>query len=122
MSGRTSYYPELAKDIAPAKGRLGVLLPGLGAVSTTLRRSIAARVPSGDPAGAACAEPIKLTPAISAPASAILRLRIATFFHGPIASHHAATAQELICFRFLVVSEHGIEGFGRGLERSQNHP
>ncbi|HLN57692.1 MAG TPA: inositol-3-phosphate synthase [Thermoanaerobaculia bacterium] len=36
MSGRTSYYPELAKDIAPAKGRLGVLLPGLGAVSTTL--------------------------------------------------------------------------------------
>src|SRR5207247_8789195 len=29
-------YPELAKTIAPAKGRLAVLLPGLGAVSTTL--------------------------------------------------------------------------------------
>src|SRR5262245_24255827 len=36
MSEGTSFYPELAKDIAPAKGRLGVLLPGLGAVSTTL--------------------------------------------------------------------------------------
>jgi len=36
MSDRTSYYPELAKAIAPADGRLGVLLPGLGAVSTTL--------------------------------------------------------------------------------------
>jgi myo-inositol-1-phosphate synthase len=36
MSDRTSFYPELAKDIAPAKGRLGVLLPGIGAVSTTL--------------------------------------------------------------------------------------
>jgi myo-inositol-1-phosphate synthase len=36
MSDRTSYYPELAKDIAPPKGKLGVLLPGLGAVSTTL--------------------------------------------------------------------------------------
>ena len=36
MSDRTSFYPELAKSIAPAKGRLAVLLPGLGAVSTTL--------------------------------------------------------------------------------------
>jgi myo-inositol-1-phosphate synthase len=31
-----SFYPDLKKDIAPAKGKLGVLLPGLGAVSTTL--------------------------------------------------------------------------------------
>ncbi len=36
MSDRTSFYPELAKKIAPAEGRLAVLLPGLGAVSTTL--------------------------------------------------------------------------------------
>jgi myo-inositol-1-phosphate synthase len=36
MSDRTSFYPELARDIAPAQGRLGVLLPGLGAVATTL--------------------------------------------------------------------------------------
>ncbi|HTO87627.1 MAG TPA: inositol-3-phosphate synthase [Thermoanaerobaculia bacterium] len=36
MNERTSYYPELARDIAPADGRLGVLLPGLGAVATTL--------------------------------------------------------------------------------------
>jgi myo-inositol-1-phosphate synthase len=36
MNDRTSFYPELAKKIAPAEGRLGVLLPGLGAVSTTL--------------------------------------------------------------------------------------
>ncbi len=36
MSERTSYYPELKKDVRPAAGRLGVLLPGLGAVSTTL--------------------------------------------------------------------------------------
>jgi myo-inositol-1-phosphate synthase len=36
MNEGTSYYPELAKKIAPPKGRLGVLLPGLGAVSTTL--------------------------------------------------------------------------------------
>ncbi|HKA37312.1 MAG TPA: inositol-3-phosphate synthase [Thermoanaerobaculia bacterium] len=36
MSDRTSFYPELEKDIAPPTGRLGVLLPGLGAVSTTL--------------------------------------------------------------------------------------
>ena len=36
MTDRTSYYPELAKDIARPEGRLGVLLPGLGAVSTTL--------------------------------------------------------------------------------------
>jgi myo-inositol-1-phosphate synthase len=36
MSDRTSFYPELAKSIAPADGRLAVLLPGLGAVSTTL--------------------------------------------------------------------------------------
>jgi myo-inositol-1-phosphate synthase len=36
MSDRTSFYPELAKTIAPAEGKLAVLLPGLGAVSTTL--------------------------------------------------------------------------------------
>ncbi len=36
MNDRTSFYPELAKKIAPAEGRLAVLLPGLGAVSTTL--------------------------------------------------------------------------------------
>jgi myo-inositol-1-phosphate synthase len=36
MSDRTSHYPELEKTIAPADGKLGVLLPGLGAVSTTL--------------------------------------------------------------------------------------
>ncbi len=36
MSDRTSFYPELARDIAPAEGPLGVLLPGLGAVATTL--------------------------------------------------------------------------------------
>jgi myo-inositol-1-phosphate synthase len=35
MSEQTSYYPELAKNIQPADGRLGVLLPGLGAVATT---------------------------------------------------------------------------------------
>jgi myo-inositol-1-phosphate synthase len=36
LNERTSHYPELVKEIAPARGRLGVLLPGLGAVSTTL--------------------------------------------------------------------------------------
>jgi myo-inositol-1-phosphate synthase len=36
MTNRHSFYPELAKEIAPARGKLGVLLPGLGAVSTTL--------------------------------------------------------------------------------------
>ena len=36
MSDRTSFYPELARKIAPASGKLAVLLPGLGAVSTTL--------------------------------------------------------------------------------------
>src|SRR5262245_19450517 len=36
MSGQTSLYPALAREIAPARGKLGVLLPGLGAVSTTL--------------------------------------------------------------------------------------
>jgi myo-inositol-1-phosphate synthase len=35
MSEQTSYYPELAKEIQPAEGNLGVLLPGLGAVATT---------------------------------------------------------------------------------------
>jgi myo-inositol-1-phosphate synthase len=35
MSKQTSYYPELAKEIQPAGGNLGVLLPGLGAVATT---------------------------------------------------------------------------------------
>ena len=36
MSDKSSYYPELARDISPAGGKLGVLLPGMGAVSTTL--------------------------------------------------------------------------------------
>ena len=36
MSDKSSLYPELARSIAPATGKLGVLLPGLGAVSTTL--------------------------------------------------------------------------------------
>ena len=36
MNERTSFYPELERDIAPPEGKLGVLLPGLGAVSTTL--------------------------------------------------------------------------------------
>jgi len=36
MSEQSSRYPELARTIAPAKGTLGVLLPGLGAVATTL--------------------------------------------------------------------------------------
>jgi myo-inositol-1-phosphate synthase len=36
MSDRTSFYPELARDISPARGKLGILLPGLGAVATTL--------------------------------------------------------------------------------------
>jgi len=36
MSEQSSFYPELARDIAPARGTLGVLLPGLGAVATTL--------------------------------------------------------------------------------------
>lgn len=36
MSEQSSRYPELARAIAPAQGRLGVLLPGLGAVATTL--------------------------------------------------------------------------------------
>ena len=36
MTDRTSFYPELAKKIGPADGKLAVLLPGLGAVSTTL--------------------------------------------------------------------------------------
>ena len=36
MSEQSSRYPELARKIAPAEGRLGVLLPGLGAVATTL--------------------------------------------------------------------------------------
>ncbi|HEX7252541.1 MAG TPA: inositol-3-phosphate synthase, partial [Thermoanaerobaculia bacterium] len=41
MSDRTSFYPELAREIAPAQGRLGVLLPGLGAVATTLVAGVA---------------------------------------------------------------------------------
>src|SRR5262249_5247842 len=36
MIDRTSHYPELARQIAPPEGQLGVLLPGLGAVATTL--------------------------------------------------------------------------------------
>lgn len=35
MSQQSSYYPELAKEIEAPRGRLGVLLPGLGAVATT---------------------------------------------------------------------------------------
>ena len=41
MSDKTSFYPELAKDIVPPAGKLGVLLPGLGAVSTTLIAGVA---------------------------------------------------------------------------------
>jgi myo-inositol-1-phosphate synthase len=41
MSDQTSFYPELAKDIASPEGKLGVLLPGLGAVSTTLIAGVA---------------------------------------------------------------------------------
>src|SRR6266850_57785 len=36
MSVQSSLYPELARDIEPLQGKLGVLLPGLGAVATTL--------------------------------------------------------------------------------------
>lgn len=36
MSEHSSFYPELTRDIKPVEGKLGVLLPGLGAVSTTL--------------------------------------------------------------------------------------
>jgi len=36
MSEQSSFYPELKREIKPAKGTLGVLLPGLGAVATTL--------------------------------------------------------------------------------------
>lgn len=36
MSRESSLYPELARAIAPADGKLGVLIPGLGAVATTL--------------------------------------------------------------------------------------
>ncbi|MBI3809281.1 MAG: inositol-3-phosphate synthase, partial [Nitrospirae bacterium] len=36
MSKESSFYPELARTIAPADGKLGVLIPGLGAVATTL--------------------------------------------------------------------------------------
>lgn len=36
MSQRSSFYPELKRDIAPPHGKLGVLIPGLGAVATTL--------------------------------------------------------------------------------------
>ena len=36
MSEQSSFYPELVRDIEPPRGRLGVLLPGLGAVATTL--------------------------------------------------------------------------------------
>lgn len=36
MSQRSSFYPELKRDIAPPLGKLGVLIPGLGAVATTL--------------------------------------------------------------------------------------
>jgi len=40
MSERSSYYPELAKKIQPAKGKLGVLLPGMGAVATTFMAGV----------------------------------------------------------------------------------
>ena len=36
MSEQSSFYPELKREIKPVKGTLGVLLPGLGAVATTL--------------------------------------------------------------------------------------
>lgn len=36
MSQRSSFYPELKRDIASPHGKLGVLIPGLGAVATTL--------------------------------------------------------------------------------------
>ena len=35
MSQQSSFYPELAKKILPAQGKVGVLLPGMGAVATT---------------------------------------------------------------------------------------
>ncbi|OGR96422.1 MAG: inositol-3-phosphate synthase [Elusimicrobia bacterium RIFCSPLOWO2_01_FULL_64_13] len=35
MSEKTSFYPELEKKIIPPRGKLGVLMPGLGAVATT---------------------------------------------------------------------------------------
>ena len=41
MSKRTSFYPELARSIAPTEGKLGVLIPGLGAVATTLIAGVA---------------------------------------------------------------------------------
>ena len=36
MSQKSSFYPELKRDIASPHGKLGVLIPGLGAVATTL--------------------------------------------------------------------------------------
>jgi myo-inositol-1-phosphate synthase len=36
MSAQHVFDPDSARNIAPARGKLGVLLPGLGAVSTTL--------------------------------------------------------------------------------------
>ena len=36
MSAQPSFSPKLPRDFAPAQGKLGVLLPGLGAVATTL--------------------------------------------------------------------------------------
>jgi myo-inositol-1-phosphate synthase len=36
MTQQSSFYPQFKKQIEPASGKLGVLLPGLGAVSTTL--------------------------------------------------------------------------------------
>lgn len=35
MSEQSSFYPELARKIESPKGKLGVLLPGMGAVATT---------------------------------------------------------------------------------------
>jgi myo-inositol-1-phosphate synthase len=36
MSVQNVFHADLARDIVPARGKLGVLLPGLGAVATTL--------------------------------------------------------------------------------------
>jgi len=36
MNESSDSYDGMARKIAPAKGKLGVLLPGMGAVSSTL--------------------------------------------------------------------------------------
>ncbi|MCW5698885.1 MAG: inositol-3-phosphate synthase [Rhodospirillales bacterium] len=40
MSEQTSFYPELQRKIAEPSGTLGVLLPGMGAVATTLMAGV----------------------------------------------------------------------------------